>query len=38
VVNSKPVEMAFSPIHPILVVATQDGYLNFFYVKPYEGK
>lgn len=38
VVSSKPVGIAFSPIHPILIAATEDGFINFFYVKPHEGK
>lgn len=35
VVSSKPVGVFFSPIHPVMIVATEDGFLNFFYVKPY---
>lgn len=36
--KAKPIGIAFSPIHPIMIVVTSDGYLNFFYVRPYDGK
>ncbi len=38
VVNSRPINVAFSPIHPIMIVVTEDGYLNFFYIRPYDGR
>lgn len=38
VLSSKPVGMAFSPIHPIILIATTDGHINFIYVRPYDGR
>jgi hypothetical protein len=38
VVKSKPIGIAFSSIHPVMIVATEDGYLNLFYVSPFDGK
>jgi WD40 repeat protein len=38
VVDARPVGIAFSPIHPIMMVVTEDGYISLFYVPPFEGK
>ena len=34
--KSKIVNIAFSPIHPIMIVAEESGVISFFYIRPHE--
>ena len=36
--SGKPIGIAFSPIHPLMLIASSDGYVNLVFVRPYEGK
>lgn len=36
VLENKIVAVAFSPIHPVMIVVEQNGVMNFFYVRPYD--
>jgi hypothetical protein len=36
VLKGKILHLAFSPIHPIMVVVEESGVINFFYIRPYE--
>ena len=38
VIKNKPINIAFSPIHPIMIIAEETGEINLFYVRPYEKK
>lgn len=34
--KSKIVNIAFSPIHPIMIVAEESGVISFFFIRPHE--
>ena len=34
--RSRIVNIAFSPIHPIMIVAEESGVISFFYIRPHE--
>lgn len=36
VLKSKIVGIAFSPIHPIMIVVEEGGYISFFFIRPHD--
>ena len=36
VMKSRIVNIAFSPVHPIMIVSEESGVISFFYVRPHE--
>ena len=36
ILQNKIVNIGFSPIHPIMMVAEETGLINFFFIRPYE--
>lgn len=36
VLRTRIVNIAFSPVHPIMIVSEESGVISFFYIRPHE--